>query len=483
MKRNFLYIIAIALFAGVTSVHARKAVQGDVQYSEPRITKQNDRLTIDFAMDFSNLDVQRQTMITLTPWLQSSASGQLVKFAPVVVMGSRRDKEIRRELALKNYSWKEEPYTVIRRRNKQPQRVAMTLDVAYEPWMRAADFKVNEQVFSCRNLIVDAKTPTIKNGILPPAYVPTYHYTYITPPAEPVKERSESYTARLNFVVAKYELLRDYKNNAQVLAEADRIVRELKADANLTLKTLKVTGYASPEGNYNSNMTLSKNRAYAFVNYLRETHGLSENLIAIDWKGEDWDGLRKAVSESNLDYRDRVLSIIDDNSNITRRKQLMQGLGANYRYLLDNYYPPLRRNDYTISYVAKPFSVEEAREVIKNKPQQLSLNEMFLVANSYPRESEEFKEVFDIASRLYPEDPIASLNNATLEVEKGAVDAGMARLVHMNMPEAWNNLGLAYIYKKDYERAKEYFQRAAAAGVKEAATNLDELNKWLENPE
>ena len=75
---------------------------------------------------------------------------------------------------------------------------------------------------------------------------------------------------------------------------------------------------------------------------------------------------------------------------------------------------------------------------------------MFLVANSYDKGSDQFKEVFDIAVRLYPTDPIAQLNTAALEIETGAYDPAISRLQGINLPEAWNNLGVAYAMKKDY---------------------------------
>jgi len=49
----------------------------------------------------------------------------------------------------------------------------------------------------------------------------------------------------------------------------------------------------------------------------------------------------------------------------------------------------------------------------------------------------------------------------------------------INLPEAWNNLGVAYAMKKDYTTAMQYFDQAAQAGVQDAAANRDELAAWL----
>ncbi|MCD8270772.1 MAG: tetratricopeptide repeat protein [Parabacteroides sp.] len=147
--------------------------------------------------------------------------------------------------------------------------------------------------------------------------------------------------------------------------------------------------------------------------------------------------------------------------------------------LLEDYFPSLRRIDYTLAYIARPFDVNEAKLVIQTKPQYLSLNEMFLVANTYPKDSPEFKEVFDIAVRLYSTDPVAQQNTAALEIERDAIDAGIKRLEAINTPEAWNNLGVAYAQKKEYQKALDYFSKAANAGVKAAIQNQEELSNWL----
>jgi len=346
--------------------------------------------------------------------------------------------------------------------------------------MRNAELVFEEHVTGCGGRQVADLTHRSISPILPPEYNPSYEVVYVTPPAEDVKQRSESYAARLNFRVGRYEILHNFMNNSQVLAEVDKIITEVKNDANLTITNFTVTGYASPEGTAQNNMTLSENRAKAFVKYVQDKHGIAQSAIKVDWKGDDWDGLRKIMEESNFSGKDQVLNILNNTSDPVQRKNQLRALGTTYRELLNDYYPQLRRNEYTIAYVARPFSVNEAKEIIKTKPQQLSLNEMFLVANSYPKGSPQFKEVFDVAARMYPNDAYANLNSAALDIENGAYDVALERLQRVNQPEAWNNIGYIYIQREDYNRARDYFRRAADAGNAIAAKNLRELNMFLE---
>ncbi|MCD8186724.1 MAG: OmpA family protein [Rikenellaceae bacterium] len=319
--------------------------------------------------------------------------------------------------------------------------------------------------------------------ILPPVVRPSYQVAYVEPPTEEVKQRSETYEARLNFRVNRYDIERDYMNNAAVLAEVDQIIREVHQDENLTVNQFKVTGYASPEGASAHNMTLSENRAKSFVKYVQDQHAIPQQVVQINWKGDDWEGLRRIMEESEFSSKNQVLGILDGTSDAQQRKNQLRNLGSAYRTLLDDYYPYLRRNEYTIGYIARPFSVEEARALVKTKPQQLSLNEMYLVANTYPKNSAEFKEVFDIAARLYPNDPYANLNSAALDIENGAYDTALDRAQKVDLPESWNNIGLIYIQKGDYTQAAQYLRRAAEAGLPIARENLNQLNTWLEDPE
>ena len=106
---------------------------------------------------------------------------------------------------------------------------------------------------------------------------------------------------------------------------------------------------------------------------------------------------------------------------------------------------------------------------------------MFLVANTYPKNSQEFKEVFEIASRMYPDNPVAQLNTGAMELETGAVDNAIRRLEGINLPEAWNNLGVSYAQKGDYQKAQEYLNRAVQAGNGTAKNNAEQLKKYLES--
>ncbi len=59
--------------------------------------------------------------------------------------------------------------------------------------------------------------------------------------------------------------------------------------------------------------------------------------------------------------------------------------GRTYNYMLENMFPQLRRVYYRIDYTVRPFTVEEGKEIMKTKPQQMSVFELYSVANTYRR--------------------------------------------------------------------------------------------------
>lgn len=86
--------------------------------------------------------------------------------------------------------------------------------------------------------------------------------------------------------------------------------------------------------------------------------------------------------------------------------------GEPYKYIVREFCPLLRKAICKIDFDVRNFSIDQAKEVFQSRPQNLSLNEMFLVANTYEKGSQEFINLFETAVRLFPNDITANLNAA-----------------------------------------------------------------------
>ena len=481
MKQIYIYIALCSFILGSFSLKAQVTTQDNIQIKQLKISKDENTVHLNMILNLDNLKLPSSNMLVLTPALRSKDGSHIRRFRPIVIMGASRSRTIERATDFNGYRFADTPQVMKRRHNGTSEFIPLTLTTPYEGWLRGGQLVFFEDKSVCAYEEVRKAEYIALTPVLPLLIEPVFRYTYVTPPVEEVKQRSETYSAHLNFQVGKHVILRDFKNNAEVLNKVDQVINEIRNDKNLSITNFEITGYASPEGNEQSNMILSENRAEAFVAYLTDRYNIAPSTIRTNWEGEDWKGLREVVTLSNIPNKTEILTVLNEPANAQRKAKLKQlNGGRTYRMLLDEYYPQLRRNDYTIAFIAKKFSIEEAQELIKTKPQYLSLNEMFLVANTYPKNSREFKDVFDIAVRLYPNDPIAQLNTGVLELENGAVDNAIERLQKVNMPEAWNNLGIAYASKKEYTKALKYFKRAATAGNKTASQNMLQLQEYME---
>ena len=193
----------------------------------------------------------------------------------------------------------------------------------------------------------------------------------------------------------------------------------------------------------------------------------------------------KALNAGDIEYKNEILAIIDNNPVDTERKTKLKQFrgGGPYQSLLRNVYPRLRVAVCKVNFNVKNFDVEEAKEVIKTRPQNLSLNEMFMVANSYPAGSQEFVDVFEVAVRMYPENEIANMNAAAAAILRNDLVAAERYLNKVNSkePEYINSLGVVALLKGDYDQAGEYLKVAADSGLETAKDNLNELAKKKAN--
>ncbi len=486
MKQKTIYA-PLAMTAALFAIHGEATAQ--VNYME-QVAVENQTVLKEGAittarLDFilNDLELDKNDLLVITPVIVSDNNE--VPLEPVAVKGKLRNKVLERPFEWKGKTRLEMPEAnQLVRENGTAQSLRYRTSLPFAEWQRDARLILRGEVIGCADCSGAQPDKLLSQKILPDRFIPTYRVSYIVPEVEPVKQRSETYSAHLNYRVGRHDLLPEFRDNAAELAKVGNIIRELKGDPDLTITNFTISGYASPEGNYEKNMRLSQRRAETFARYMEKEYGYKRDQFKVRWFGEDWEGLRKAVVASSLAKKDGVVGIIDNVPGHDARDARLTALddGRTYNELLSDFYPPLRRNDYEVSFVSRPFNVDEAKEVIKTRPRLLSLNEMFMVAKTYEPASKEFKEVFDIAARLYPDEPIAIANSAAADIEGGNNQAAIDRLRRIESdPRAWNNLGVAYARTGELEKAKGWFERAATSGDEDAKHNLEQLEKTMEN--
>lgn len=311
-------------------------------------------------------------------------------------------------------------------------------------------------------------------------YQPHYQLAYVTPQAEQEKTRQLSGRAFLDFVVNKTDIRPTYRGNAAELAKVLQTIDVVRRDTFTTITHISIHGYASPESPYQHNAYLAQARAEAFAAYVQGLISLPKNLFTIQSTPEDWEGLSAALMDNGQWITDDVRAIVaSDDDPDAKERQLKKMYPREWRWMLDSIFPALRHSDYEVTYTIRPFTVEEATRVIREKPQHLSLNEMFLVANTYKPGSQDYNDVFETAVRMYPDDKTANLNAAVIALEKNDLAAAKRYLEKAgDSPEAQNARAVIAIRENRLDDAEQLLRQCT---IPQAQHNLRELEQYRQS--
>lgn len=307
-----------------------------------------------------------------------------------------------------------------------------------------------------------------------PAYQPNLSTSYVIPDVESPKVRSQSYTAYLSFEQGRSEILRNLGNNASELRRINEVTRNVADDEASTISRITITGYASPEDTYERNLALSERRTQAVSDYVNGMYNLPRGVFHVSGLGEDWETLDSLVNASrSIPEKFHALDIIRSGGNPDQREAELKQLanGETYRRIYDEFYPRLRRTDYRVDYTVEGFMVEEGKKVFRTNPQNLSLNEMYMIANTYEPGSKAFNEVFETAVRLFPTSDVANINASAAALERRDLNAAVSYLsrVREQTPAYWNNLGVLQWLQGNHEGAAESFSRAGIQSMGNAS--------------
>jgi outer membrane protein OmpA-like peptidoglycan-associated protein len=463
-----------------TTVHG-----GEIPVKIQRLRQVRDSVQVAIDFDFTNLSVATERTLILTPML-TNEKGREMKLKDIQINGRQQHKAFLRETELSGSQRQvmAAHYAVIGldRENRGPFHYVTELD--FEPWMNEARMYVISDLCACGGEAQQLATEKIAERIVmedvkPYRVLP--NVAYLRPAVEEIKARTESSDVFLDFPVSRTEINPGFGNNPRELSKIESITNEIRSDANVVVTGVSIAGYASPEGEIGFNNELSRGRAEALRSYLASRSGIPPHLYRLGSGGEDWEGLSRIIQGmNNFAPKETVLSIIRYYNPVERKDRLkaLDG-GRLWEWMLNEIYPRLRRVVSRIEYTVRGFDVAEAKEVIKTRPQQLSLNEMFLVANTYEEGSKEFEAVFETAVRIFPNDPVANLNAAAAALlKKDLVKAeNYLRKAQRNNPAYYNNLGVLNMMQENLPRAKTLFQRAAEANLEVALKNLEEVKK------
>lgn len=245
--------------------------------------------------------------------------------------------------------------------------------------------------------------------------------------------RKEEGALYVFFPLDKWDLVHDFRGNAATLDTIVSITRQIMADTTSSVKTIQIIGLASPEGPVKRNTLLGENRAMALRDYICTQVNVPDSLFEVCNGGEAWTELRSQVEELDIEGRDALLDIINNESDPDVRERKMKALngGRTYRYLKDNVLSDQRNSGYIRIYY--DYVPDEAAATINRASQLLR--------------EEKYREALDLLDTVKHD------------------------------PRSLNARGVALYMTGSKEQGIDSIRRAALLGNEQAKLNLKQLTE------
>lgn len=476
MKRTILIFILAALLGmgnlSETAAQTTEYITPGVSIGNFKMNREGKYLTVEMDLDLNSLDVDANRAVLLTPRLVNGTDS--LDLPSVGIYGRRRYYYYVRN-GIGSISGENE--TVYRAADK-PNSVAYDNITEYKEWMDGATLKFHRSDWGCCHGILAEYEGIL--GRHREAFFP--ELIFVQPKAEIMKSRSLSGSAYIDFPVDQTVIYPDYRRNTAELGKIQATIDSVRNDGDVTITSVWLKGFASPESPYKHNTELAIGRTAALKRHIEQLYHFADSIIRTDYEPEDWAGLRRHVEQSNIDHRGEILALIDsDMEPDAKEAEIKRTYPEEYRFTLQHFYPALRHTDYRIDYNIRTFNeAEEIKRIMAEQPQKLSQNEFYLVAQEYEPGTAEFTDVFETAVRMYPDDKVANLNAANAAIRRDDFATARRYLDKAgDSAEAVYARGALAVREGDYETARRHLGKAKEMGLEKAALTLDELNDRL----
>ncbi len=158
-------------------------------------------------------------------------------------------------------------------------------------------------------------------------------------------------------------LISSYDNNSQEIAGLHNFIESIESDSLKKITSVKVVGYASPDGAAALNKRLADERAADFSKFIDLESDLADFPRSVSGKPYSWAEAKAAIQSSATPNKSEVLSIIDSNLSQAAIEAKLKGMPAAWDYIKTNILPPMRSVEIHINY--NSWKVVENRTLIE----------------------------------------------------------------------------------------------------------------------
>ena len=219
---------------------------------------------------------------------------------------------------------------------------------------------------------------------------------------------------------------------------------------SVTLTSVTIEAYASPEGEISLNEDLAADRANSAHKSLQRELRRAKinsgddfaNLVA---RGEDWEGFKKLMQASDIADKDLIIRVLEMYADKNKREEEIRNIAKTYSEIEDRILPSLRRSMIAMNYTVEGYTDAELMILCMSAPETLTVEELLYSATLYSDVNDKYT-IYASCAEVHPNDLRGHNNSGVCLMEMGRSNQGKeafnkANSIDSNNKAVLNNLG------------------------------------------
>ncbi len=182
---------------------------------------------------------------------------------------------------------------------------------------------------------------------------------------------NDEFSVRYKINLSK--LISTYDRNAEELKGLNNFVSEITRDTLKKVKSVMVTGYASPDGPAALNERLSMARAADFKEYINTNYQMGKYPNTVEAVALPWSAASGLIEESSVPQKSAVLELVNSDQSATAVESKLRKMTSSWDYMKVNILPPMRCVELVVKY--NSWRVVETRERVNQQGEPVAVTD------------------------------------------------------------------------------------------------------------
>lgn len=465
-KINFSILVAVSavfLLSGCSGLNKMKKNAANIKFDvTPEVVEMHGG-NVDVSIDarFPEKYFNKKAVVVATPVLKTS-EGE-VEFKPVTLQGEK----VTANNKVINF--------------KSGGKLSYSGVVPYNESMRVSELQIKMEASKGSKSVAFDPIKVADGVVSTPALVIGREGQVILAPDKFQRIIPESYKADIHYTINSATVEKKETSSDDITGLKEKVKAANEKD-NYKLRGIKVSAYASPDGEFDFNDKLAGNRSATATKFFRTelkkmevTEADMDTFFNLLSTAEDWEGFKELVGASNIQDKELILRVLSMYNDPEVREKEIRNISAAFTELAEEILPQLRRSQLEVNVDVIGKSDAEISQLAASNPEALNLEET-LYAATLTDDLKKQNEIYRAATENFPKCVRAWNDLGMTYVQMGDFEAGKkafekAQSINSQYPIVLNNLGVIALAEGDFEKAEGLFRSAAGAG-KEVDYNM-----------